>query len=268
MKTVPKIMHFALAATLAVFTGASTHVMAAQPLITDDTGTQGAGGNQLEFGATEDRAVQGATTTKTRSIPLTYTRGITDTVDLFVSASSINIRSTNTAADASGGGNPSVGGKWRFYENEGSKTSFGFKQEVRIPVNVEKERLALGVGRTSYTSTFIVTQEVPFGAVHANLWSSQDRYKDLTVNPDANTTRFSVAPVWEVTEKFKLVLDAGAESKRTNAATTRTRIGEIGAIYSPTKELDFALGIIRKTDNAAAQTTTNSVTAGVTWRFK
>jgi hypothetical protein len=264
-----KISHTltSIAATLAL-AGLSQGAFAAQPLITDDTGTQGTGGNQLEFGLTEDKAVQGTKTTKTHTVPLTYTRGITDTLDLFVSANSMRIRSTDTTANAQGSGNPSFGGKWRFYENEDSKTSFGFKQEVRLPINVAKERLALGVAKTSYSSTFIVTQEVPFGAIHANLWSSRDRYEDLTVNPNASTTRFSVAPVWEVTEQFKLALDAGTETKRTNAATTRTRIGEIGAIYSPSKELDFALGFIRKTDNATSQTVTNSVTGGVTWRFK
>lgn len=257
--------------TLAVaiaLAGSAHSVLAFQPLITDDTGTQGTSGNQLEFGMTEDKAVQGATTIKTRTVPLTYTRGVTDTLDLYVSGSSVRINSTNATANASGGGNPALGGKWRFYENEASKTSLGFKQEFRLPVSTAKERLSLGVGKTSSSSTLILTQEVPFGAVHANLWSSRDRYEDTTINPDATTTRFSVAPVWEVTEQFKLALDGGAETKRTNATATRSRTLELGAIYSPNKDLDFALGLIRKADNATARTVTNSVTGGVTWRFK
>lgn len=270
MTTTTNLRHSAfvtLAAALAL-AGSAQSALAFQPLITDDTGTQGTGGNQLEFGMTEDKAVQGATTTKTRTVPLTYTRGVTDTLDLYVAGSSVRINSTNTAANAGGGGNPALGGKWRFYENEASKTSLGFKQEFRLPVSTDKERLSLGVGKTSFSSTVILTQEVPFGAVHANLWSSRDRYEDTAVNANATTTRFSVAPVWEVTEQFKLALDGGTETRRTDAASTRSRTLEVGAVYSPSKDLDFALGLIRKTDNAAARTVTNSVTGGVTWRFK
>ncbi len=270
MTTKPIFRHSPLITlTVALALAASSQsALSFQPLITDDTGTQGTGGNQLEFGMTEDKAVQGSTTTKTRTVPLTYTRGVLDTLDLYVSASSVRINSTNTAASASGGGNPALGGKWRFYENESSKTSLGFKQEFRLPVSTAKERLSLGVGKTSSSSTLILTQEVPFGAVHANLWSSSDRYEDTSINANATTTRFSVAPVWEVTEQFKVALDGGTETRRTSAASTRSRTLEFGAIYSPNKNLDFALGVIRKADNATAQTVTNSVTGGVTWRFK
>ena len=41
---------------------------------------------------------------------------------------------------------------------------------------------------------------------------------------------------------------------------------ELGAIYSPSKDLDFALGVIRSLADGNARTT--QVTAGVTWRFR
>lgn len=242
--------------------------LAFQPLITDDTGTQGAAGNQLEFGMTDDKASQGNTTARTRAVALTYTRGITDTLDLYISGAWVRINSIDAVANASGIGNPVLGGKWRFYENEASKTNLAFKQEFRLAVNPAKEQLSLGVGKTSASSTLILTQEVPFGAVHANLWSSRDRYEDTTVNPDATATRFSVAPVWEISGNFKLELDAGTETRRTNVAVMRSRTLELGATYSPNKELDLAFGVIRKADNASAQTVISSYTVGVTWRFQ
>ena len=41
---------------------------------------------------------------------------------------------------------------------------------------------------------------------------------------------------------------------------------ELGAIYSPSKDLDFALGIIR--NNRDGNTQTTQLTTGITWRFK
>ncbi len=243
--------------------------LAFQPLITDDTGTQGTGGNQLEAGLNSDRETLGGTlNSKTRTVPLTYTRGITDTLDLFVGMSSVRSTDTVAAATFGGSGNPTVGGKWRFYENEEHKTSLGFKQEIRLPVSATKETNGLGAGKTSYASTLILTQEMPFGAVHANLVNSRDRYLDTTAKPNATMNRFSVAPVWDVTEQFKLALDLGTEKERSNGTSTRAQTVELGAIYSPSKDLDFALGVIRKADNQTPKTVTNSITGGVTWRFK
>jgi hypothetical protein len=46
-----------------------------QPLITDDTGTQGAGGNQIEIALDRLEFNSAGATTKTRTLPLVYTRG-------------------------------------------------------------------------------------------------------------------------------------------------------------------------------------------------
>ena len=41
---------------------------------------------------------------------------------------------------------------------------------------------------------------------------------------------------------------------------------ELGAIYSPGKDLDLALGVIRNNHDGDVKTTT--LTMGVTWRFR
>lgn len=239
-----------------------------QPLITDDTGTQGTGGNQIEVSVSEDRASSAGNTVTTTTLPLVYTRGITDALDVFVQANRTRIRSTVAGAGASGGSNPSFGAKWRFFENEATATSLGLKPEIRLPVSAAKEAVGLGVGRTSYSLTMILTQEVPFGAVHANVVTGRDRYRDTTANPDASTSRVSLAPVWDVAEQWKLAADVGTDTRDAGGAKTRTGFTEIGAIYSPDKDLDFALGLIRRSDNATAKTTTTSATIGLTWRFR
>ncbi|MGP1679036.1 MAG: transporter [Burkholderiales bacterium] len=246
----------------------SAPVSAFQPLITDDTGTQGSGGNQLEFSLNEGRAKTAGGVERLHSLPLVYTRGLSDTLDVFAGFSYVRIRSGAPADDASGGGNPSFGAKWRFYESGESKTSLAVKPEVLLPLSADSENDGLGNGRTSGNLTFILTQEVAFGAIHINAGVGRERYRDTLNNPDTSTTRASIAPVWDLTEQWKLALDLGTESSRAAGARMRSNFVELGAIYSPSKDLDFALGILRTTDNDSPGTTTRTATAGVTWRFR
>ena len=259
--------------SLAIFAGLLCAVTATtghafQPLITDDTGTQGTGGNQLEFSVNRDRAETAGVTVTERVLPFTYSRGLSDTLDVFVSANHTRISANVPGADASGSGNPSVGVKWRFYENEASKTSLGIKPELRLPVSESNEAKGLGTGRSSYGVTLLFTQEVPFGAVHANLVVGRDRYRDSLTNPDATTTRLSVTPAWDVVEHWKLAVDLGTETEKAGGNEIRANYFELGAIFSPNKDLDFAFGMVRRRANDTPGITIYSLTTGVTWRFK
>jgi len=264
--TTPMLVRTPFAVALA-FAGLLPAAHAFQPLITDDTGTQGAGGNQLEFAVDRDRVKEAGDVERVRTLPLVYTRGVSDALDVFVQADHTRIRSTVPGADASGAGSPVLGFKWRFFENEASKTSVGLKPEVVLPVNESREDKGLGVGRTSYGATVILTQEVGFGAVHANAFSGRERFRDKVVNPDVTVTRLSVAPVWDVSEQFKLALDVGSETAKAAGVKVRANFVEVGAVYAPNKDLDLALGFVRSTDDSTPEVVVNSVTAGVTWRF-
>lgn len=246
----------------------SSTAQAFQPLITDDTGTQGSGGNQLEFSLNHDRTTGAGETVRTVTLPLVYTRGLTESLDAFVGVSHVRIRSSVPGEDASGGGNPGLGLKWRFYDNEASKTSLALKPAIALPVSRAGEVGGRGFGKFSYGLTLILTQELPFGALHANLGVDRNRFRDALANPDATVVRASLAPVWNLGERWKLALDLGVLRERAGGAGTVRRYGELGVIHSPTPDLDFALGIVRQIDNATAKTGSTLATAGVTWRFK
>lgn len=245
----------------------SSPALALQPLITDDTGTQGAGGNQLEVSYSRDRTRAGGETERVQSVPVVYTYGVTDSIDLFASIAYSRIRNDIPGGDASGLGNTVIGAKWRFFENEASGTSLAIKPELAVPVSSQRESDGLGTGKTSGNLTFILSQDVPFGSVHFNAGLGRDRFRHSDDNPRTDYRRFSVAPVWDVSEQWKLALDLGTEHARADGHTVRSKFGEIGAIYSPTKDLDLALGFIRTTDNESPKSKTNGVTAGLTWRF-
>lgn len=259
--------HLAAQAALVTLAGLSVPASAFQPLVTDDTGTQGSGGNQLEFSLNEDRAKFAGNIERLRTLPIVYTRGLSEALDVFAGLSYARIRSSTSVGDASGDGNPSFGAKWRFYENEQSNTSLALKPEVLFPVSAGREGAGLGTGKTSGNLTLVLTQEVPFGAIHINAGVGRERYRDTLSNPDTATTRASIAPVWDVSDQWKLAFDLGTQSARAAGVKARSNFAELGAIYSPNSDLDFALGIVRTSDNNDPRTT-HTATAGITWRFR
>lgn len=239
-----------------------------QPLVTDDTGTQGAKGNQIE--AAYNRTVDKVSGTEavTQEVPLVFTRGITDTLDLYAGVGYQRIEPPAPGTEERGWGNPAVGVKWRFYDNEASKLSFALKPEIQFPVSDSREARGLGTAKTSYSVNLIMTQETGFGAVHANAVAERVNYSDDALNSAERRTlyRLSVAPVWDVAEGWKLALDTGLTTNPDLAASARMGYVELGAIYSPSKDLDLAFGIIRNVSDGDMSTT--QATAGITWRFR
>lgn len=259
--------HAARAATFSVAACSAATVFALQPLITDDTGTQGAGGNQLEFSLTRDRAKVAGDTERTHSLDGTYTRGVSETVDVFAGVGYSRIRASGPGGDASGLGNPSLGLKWRFFDNADSGTSLAVKPEVLFPVSSSRESEGLGTGKTSGNLTLILSQELPFGALHVNLGTGRERFRDTASNPNTTTHRASLAPVWNVSEGWILAADFGLESARSAGSRVNTKYAELAAIHSLNKDVDLAFGLMRARDDEHPRTTTNTATAGVTWRF-
>ena len=254
----------AIFAALAAFSSPSS---ALQPLITDDTGTQGAGGNQVEVSYNRERTRVAGESERVHTVPVVYTYGLIDSVDVFASIAYSRIRNDIPGGDASGMSNTVIGAKWRFFENEETGTSLAIKPEIAARVSSQRENDGLGTGRTSGNLTFILSQEVPFGAVHFNAGVGRERFRDSEENPKTDYQRFSVAPVWDISEQWKLALDVGTESARANSHTVRSKFLEAGAIYSPRKEVDLAIGYIRTTDDESLKSKTHTVTAGLTWRF-
>lgn len=228
-----------------------------QPLVTDDTGTQGSGGNQIELAGTRVRDAD-----TTRDLAFVFTRGVAESVDLFVELGRQRIEAGGTAE--TGPTNPAIGAKWRVYENE-RKTSLALKPVYFFPHSGENEARGLGTGKSSYEASLILTQEMGWGAVHANLVTGREKYRDAGQN--TTTSGFSVAPVWNVHEQWKLAADLGISRSSNNGVSEKSRFGELGAIYSPNGDLDFALGFIRETNRDTNQVT-RTATTGLTWRFK
>lgn len=224
------------------------------PLITDDTGTQGAGGNQFELAYDHVRS-DGETA---RALGLTYTRGVADSVDAFVGAA-------YQTSSPSGWGNVGVGVKWRFYENEANKLSLALKPEILLPVSRADEADGLGNGEVSYGVTFIASQETSFGELHFNAELARSNFADDAIDDRKGFWRVSVAPVWAVAEGWKLALDLGLQANGDRSEDATMGFVELGVVYTPNDTMDLSFGVIRDLMDGAAETTT--ATAQVTLHF-
>ena len=239
-----------------------------QPLITDDTGTQGTGGNQIEMALDRQEVKSAGDRTRTRTVPLVYTRGISDTLDAYVEVSHVHIRSNISASDAEGRGNPAVGLKWRFYDDAARKLSVAFKPEMQFGLSTDAESRGLGSGRNGYSGLIIATQGTAFGAVHVNYGFTRASYA-LDANRNANRRwlhSLSVAPVFELAEGWSLAVDLGVMTNPDQTQRARMGYAEFGVIWSSRNDLDLALGLIRHIGDGEPRSTV--LTAGVTWRFR
>jgi hypothetical protein len=236
---------------------------AMQPLITDDADTQGSGGHQVEASYHWNRTRLDGETERVGSVPLTYTYGLRDALDIFAGIGYSRIRASGERT--SGFGNTVVGLKWRFFESESSGTSLAVKPEAVIPVSSRREEKGLGTGKVSGTLTLILSQKAPFGSVHFNVGAGRDRFRDSDDN--ASNRHFSVAPVWDISGQWKLAADMGIDLSRSGGGAARTRYAEIAAIYSPKENLDLAVGIARTVGSGHPKLKARNAIAGVTWRF-
>lgn len=250
-----------------VLTAAAGTAAAFQPLITDDTGTQGKGGNQLEAGYARTTDKLAGEKDVTGETPLVYTRGVTDELDLYAGFTHLRLVPAG-AASHRGLGNAALGAKWRFFEEDEGKFSFALKPELQLPVSTGNEARGLGTARASYGLGLLMTKETGFGAVHANLVVIRVNYEDSALNDAERRTqyRLSVAPVWDVTEQWKLALDVGVMTNPDPGMNRRAGYVELGTIYSHSKDLDFALGVIQGTSDGPVKSV--QWTAGLTWRFQ
>lgn len=211
-------------------------------------------------------------TGRERTLEVTYTYGLTETVDVYAGLSHTRwkVREFDDSDHASGIGNTAIGAKWRFFDNEESGTSLSINPEITLPVSKSREEDGLGSGRTSGSLTLALTQSLPFGAVNFNVGVGRERYRDNDENPNESVRSFSVAPVWEVSERLKVAFDTGIERVRSGGETARSRFAEITAVYAPVEDVELSIAYTRTTTRLPdhePQEKGHAVAIGVAWAF-
>jgi len=256
-----------------------------QPLITDDTGTQGAGGNQLELAWGHNQADVADHSLRTDSLGLTLTHGLTDKIDLavempwvrsdFAEQTRSGAGNFDPADDMpwvwhgfadqthSGAGNVDIFGKWRFFEQD-QGWSLALKPEITFPVSADKQSDGLGDHATTYELSLLMSRPMAFGKVDFNLGAGHYDNRDHR-GEDGNVYHASVAPAWQVTPSTRLALDLGIDHD--SVADDNSKYALLGVVYSPNKHLDLAAGV-QKTFSARDLDNDWSTTVGLTWHIE
>lgn len=221
---------FALAIAIATVSGAR----AAHPLITEDTGTQGAGRWQLEVFGEEGRDRAGRARLERYDAVLSH--GVAGNADLQLGLPWLR------HSDA-GAGDASLDLKWRFHEQ--NALSLGLKPGVTLPTGDEKK--GLGGGRTGWGTLFILSYKPEPLAFHMHAGYKRNRN---TLGERESLTHFSGALVWKAAQNLKLMADYARDTNPDTTGGGAVRYSIIGAIWSVTPDFDLDLGL--KTGHGAA----------------
>src|SRR3990172_8719086 len=207
---------------------------AAQPLITDDTGTQGTGKAQFEFIGEYGIEKEEGVTEKSFEAPtvpfLSY--GLSDTIDLVFGFPYVSVRveDAGTTTAVRGATDMSIELKARVYEKDG--LSFAVKPGVSLPTGDEEK--GLGNGKASYSTFLITTKAVAPWAFHFNVGYVRNEYK-LQADEDANRKdiwHVSLASQVEVMKDLNLVANIGMERNPDKTSATHPALILGGLVYS------------------------------------
>jgi hypothetical protein len=255
----------------------SSFAWAAHPFVTDDADTQGKGNWQLELQAERaqlDRTVDTGAGPVDQSRRITVftpvlTYGLLENLDIALGLIRIQQRVTENGAvteDASGMADSTLELKWRFYDAD--DFSLALKPALLLPTG--NENSGLGTGKPSWGVKFIATYEAEPWTFSGNIAYSHLRYK---LPQDANENRADLWRVsgglaYEVHHHMRLVGELGvrANASRNDPILSgdTAQFAMLGAIYSPTKKIDFDVGFRKSLNHAELDWT---ILIGATFRW-
>lgn len=208
---------------------------AAHPLVTDDTGTQGAGGFQFELSSDQIRVTEGGGKSRSTLVSSTLTYGLTDELDIAVGLPYQRISNAGEPREH-GAGDAAVGVKWRFYEKDG--LSIGLKPQVLVPTG--NEQRGLGSGKAGYGMNLLASYEIDDFTLLANTGCT---YSNNVFGARKNIWNASAAVVWNAMPKTRLLLDVGTYRNADPLSSRHPAFAVAGIIYSPHEKLDLDIGI-------------------------
>ena len=228
-------------------------------MLTEDTGTQGAGNFQLEVNhdASRDRTDTALSRSGQLNAVLTY--GLAGTLDLHIGYPYLR-RNTDTGMGAAverGGGDAIIDFKWRLFEREGY--SIGLKPGM-TGASGDQGR-GLGQGRATYGAILILGREAGDWAFHGHLGARRNRN---SVGERDHLHQTSAAVLYRAAEKLRLLADVGVTRQPDPALRSDPAFLILGFIYSPAKNVDLDFGW-RAALNEAAVDRTLGVGVTVRW---
>lgn len=225
---------------------------AAHPLVSDDTGTQGVGGYQVEVNTDwlRDAGV------KTRTATATLTRGMTESIDVYLDT-------PYALSQPTGFNDIGLGLKWRLFESNG--LSVGLKPELSIATgNQEKQ---LGDGRSGGVLTVLTQYELGAWTWLFNLGTELHRYSSASSQDEYRRyiNKASVGFTYQLDDQWLFVMDSGIQSHASKTEKKDPRFALVGLIYSLSEDAELDVGY-KKALNSTE--TDRQWGLGLTYRFK
>ncbi len=224
-----------LACTLLIATDSAG---AAHPLLTEDTGTQGKGGFQLELMVDKTRDRPPGVTVREVQTAAVLSYGIMENVDLQFGLPYLRQHSHDASGRHVNRGplDASLDLKWRFLEREA--LSLALKPGFTLPTG-DADR-GFGAGRPNWGTLLVLSHEPGPWAFHSHVGyrrnnNSAGQRKDLA--------HISAALTWRATDALKLVADVSADTNPDRTDRSSLRYAVLGMIYSLTPSLDLDAGI-------------------------
>lgn len=212
----------------ACFLFCSTPLQAAHPLITEDTGTQGAGGWQIEVFGEDGKARGTGAPLERQDAVLSY--GVARNADVQVGLPWIR------HAGGHGNGDVSLDLKWRFLER--GPLSLGLKPAVTLPTGDEARRL--GAGRAGWGSLLILSYDLGSWAFHAHAGYKRNRN---SLGERESLKHLSGAVAVQAAPGVKVLVDVARTTSADPSESRAERYLVFGAIWSVGKDLDLDLGL-------------------------
>lgn len=233
---------------------------AAHPLITDDAGTVGRWGFQVEVNGEYAHEDENGVEEKTAEFATALSYGVTDHLDIVFGAPYQWLRGEEngeTFFRESGRADLSVEVKWQFFARD--VFSFALKPGVSLPTGDEDQ--GLGAGKVTESLFVISTYAADPFALHANLGYIHNNNNTGT---EENLWHASVAAQYALTAQVTLVGDTGMERNADPDGDTHPAFILGGLIYALTENVDVDCGVKAGLNDPENDYT---VLAGITWSF-
>lgn len=221
---------------------------AGHPLLTEDTGTQGAGHYQLEFTHDLSTDEHAGIQTRARSINTVFSAGLTDNIDLIIGLPHERLTEETGVAKTtiSGYADAEIAAKWRFYQ-EGA-LSFALRPGLGLPSGNENEGLS---ARQGSPSLFAVSS-YESGPWVFHLHVGYAPILDPGLDEHSHIYHASVAAEYGVSEWLRVVSDLSVERNADRAGHPNVGSMVIGLVVALTPNLDVDLGYRKGLTDPAA----------------
>lgn len=222
---------------------------AAHPMLTEDTGTQGAGRFELELGIAQAR--DGGS--KAFEFGPQFSYGALDNLDLIVRPAWLRVSGAGPDGTVQGFGDTALDFKWRFIDAQ--PLSFGVRGGVDVPTGDADKNL--GNGKTSPHATLIATWMTDPWMFSANL----DYVHDPLIGDRRNLWGASAVAAYSANDVWRFTADVGTAMNPDPSKASWLTVARFGVIATVVKGLDVDAGYqVRLTRAAPVEV----VLAGVT----